>query len=492
MRWNDIKTRLSFLASGGEGNPEISDVTCDSRMVLPGSLFVSIPGFKRHGDSFIADAVAKGAAAIVSENPQPQSPVPWAQAEELRKTLGIISRTVHAIDPLQTLFVGITGTNGKTTTAYLFRHLLSQLYGQSAVWMFGTVKYSTGDSDTAAQRTTPESSDIFRSMGRRVERPKAIVMEVSSHALALDRIAGISFDCVLWTNLTHDHLDFHKSMEEYYRAKKRLFTDYSGGRRGAAVNIDDPWGKRLAAELAGRSIVTYGNAEGATVQLTEWKTSEEGTEIECRIGDTTERFSSRLAGNFNAYNMTALVAGAVALSIGMREVRRCFETITTVPGRMERVDVGADFSIFVDYAHTPDALENLCATARSLTGKRLICVFGCGGDRDVTKRPIMGSVAARYCDEAIVTSDNPRSENPSAIIADIVRGMPLDFPQTIIADRKEAIRKAITEARKGDCVIIAGKGHEDYQEIQGVKHHFDDREAIVEAYKEMEKKHATR
>jgi UDP-N-acetylmuramoyl-L-alanyl-D-glutamate--2,6-diaminopimelate ligase len=406
--------------------------------------------------------------------------------------LGLLSRAVYAINSSHTLFVGITGTSGKTTTAYLFQRLLSQLHGEEAVWMFGTVKYATGDAETAADRTTPESSDIFRSIGRGKEPPKAIVMEVSSHALALDRIAGIKFDCALWTNLTHDHLDFHKSMEEYYQAKKRLFTDYCGGHRAAVVNIDDPWGKRLASELTGRSMTTYGKSADAAVQLVEWNSSGDGTAIVCRIGDGVERFSSKLAGNFNAYNMIALVAGATALSIDLHDVRQCFETITTVPGRMERVELGADFSVFVDYAHKPDALESLCATARGLTEKRLICVFGCGGDRDTLKRPIMASVVARYCDEAIVTSDNPRGENPHAIIRDIVRGLPLDFPQTVIVDRKEAIRKAIAEARKGDCVLIAGKGHEDYQEIKGVKHPFDDKEAVVEAYREAKGSHEPR
>jgi UDP-N-acetylmuramoyl-L-alanyl-D-glutamate--2,6-diaminopimelate ligase len=315
-------------------------------------------------------------------------------------------------------------------------------------------------------------------------------MEVSSHALALNRVAGLAFDCAVFTNLTHDHLDFHTSMEEYYRAKKRLFTDFSGGRRGAAVNIDDPWGRKLAGELDIKNMVTYGTSDDARVRLIGSECTGVGTTIECRIGGAVERFSSKLAGRFNAYNMTALIAGAIALSIDMSDVGKCFKTIDTVPGRMERVDVGADFPVFVDYAHTPDALENVCATARDLTDNRLICVFGCGGDRDAAKRPLMAAAVASYCDEAIVTSDNPRSEKPEAIIRDILRGMPLDFPHTVIADRMEAIRKAMRIARKGDCVIIAGKGHEDYQEVRGVRHHFDDREAVVEAYAEARGDHA--
>jgi UDP-N-acetylmuramoyl-L-alanyl-D-glutamate--2,6-diaminopimelate ligase len=489
MLWNSVIAKLPVLSYGGSGDPVVVDVSCDSRAVGPGSLYVSIPGFKQHGDTFIADAAARGAAAILSENPQPQCRVPWAQVPDLRKNLGLISRAVHNIDPSQTLFLGITGTSGKTTTAYLFKRLLSLIYGEEAVWMYGTVKYSTGNAETAAQRTTPESSDIFRTLGRSPKRPKAVVMEVSSHALALDRVAGIPFDFGLLTNLTHDHLDFHKTMEDYYQAKKRLFTDYAGPRRLAVINIDDPWGKKLVSELPGGKTVTYGKAAEAAVQLVEWKTSGDGTAIACRIGGAVERFSSKLAGNFNAYNMTALTAGAVALSFGMDEVRRCFETVTTVPGRMERIELGADFSVFVDYAHKPDAMESLCSTARGLTRNRLVCVFGCGGDRDVLKRPVMGEIVARHCDEAIVTSDNPRSEDPHAIIREILRGVPLDFPHTAIVDRKEAIRKAIAEARAGDCIIIAGKGHEDYQEIRGVKHHFDDREIVLDAYREARTLH---
>jgi UDP-N-acetylmuramoyl-L-alanyl-D-glutamate--2,6-diaminopimelate ligase len=486
MQWNNLVSHLSITMSGGDGNPEITDVTCDSRNVVPGSLYVSIPGYKVHGDKFIPEAITKGASAILSENPQKGRPIPWAQTDNVRRAFGLASRAVFGADFSETLFVGITGTNGKTTTAYLFQRLLNLLFGQDSAWMFGTVKYSLGDKDIAAQRTTPESSDIFRNIMNAKQKPKAVVMEVSSHSLALDRIAGLSFDCVVWTNLTQDHLDFHKSMDDYYLAKKRLFTDYRGEHTWAVINIADPWGRRLSGELAGGKILTYGKSDDAVVRINDLQCSDNGTEIQCRIGDKCERFSSRLAGQFNAYNMAALVAGAIALSIDSSLVRQCFSDIT-VPGRMQRVDVEADFAIFIDYAHTPDALEKACVAARHLTQKKLICVFGCGGDRDKTKRPLMASAVARYCDEAVITSDNPRSEEPATIIRDILQGMPLDFPQTVISDRKEAIRKAIAAARPGDCILIAGKGHEDYQEIKGVRLHFDDYETAVEAFKEIQK-----
>jgi UDP-N-acetylmuramoyl-L-alanyl-D-glutamate--2,6-diaminopimelate ligase len=490
MRWNDFLSSLPVIASGGVGNPDITDVTCDSRRVVPGSLYVSISGFKRHGDEFIEPAIGQGAVAVLSENPQPASAVPWAQVGNTRKTLGTASRSVWGIDGSETLFVGITGTNGKTTIACLFQRLFSEVFGPRLAWMFGTVAYSVGDAMLPAPRTTPESSDIFRIMARAQQLPKAVVMEVSSHALALDRIAGIAFDCAVWTNLTQDHLDFHPSMEEYYQAKKLLFTGYLKKSGRAVINIDDPWGKRLAGELAGREIFTYGASEDSRVRIIEGNSSPSGTEIALQTTAGVVRFASKLAGHFNVYNMTALAAGALSLSIDAAAIARCFETMETVPGRMERVPLTAGFSVFVDYAHTPDALVNVLSAAGKFTQGRLICVFGCGGERDTTKRPLMAAAAARHCDEAIITSDNPRSEDPALIVRDILRGMPLDFPHVTIADRREAIRKALTGARAGDCVIVAGKGHEDYQEIKGTRNHFDDKETVRELFAELEKRHA--
>jgi UDP-N-acetylmuramoyl-L-alanyl-D-glutamate--2,6-diaminopimelate ligase len=485
MQWNDLLPNLPVSVRGGGARPEIEDVTGDSRTVRPGSLYVSIPGFKAHGDTFIAEAIAKGAVAIISENPQEGCPVPWAQTANARKCLGLASRALLGKSLSETLFVGITGTNGKTTTAYLFQQLLNLWLGGDSTWMFGTVKYSLGAQETEAQRTTPESSDIFRTILQAPKKPRAVVMEVSSHALALDRVAGLLFQCIVWTNLTQDHLDFHKSMDDYYRAKKRLFIDYIADKAPAIINIDDPWGRRLASEVSS-NIITYGTSGDATVRIIDISCAESGTRIDCSINGKTESFTSRLAGRFNAYNMAALVAGAFALGIDFSLVRQCFGVIT-VPGRMQRVDVDAGFSIFVDYAHTPDALEKACNAARQFTRKKLLCVFGCGGDRDKTKRPLMGSAVAGICDEAVITSDNPRSENPDMIIREILQGMPLDFPHIAISDRKEAIRKAISIARPGDCVLIAGKGHETYQETKGVRRHFDDYETAVEAVAKLQK-----
>ena len=490
MRWNDLISSLPMQDRGGTGNPDILDVTCDSRAVTPGALYVSIPGLKKHGDIFIADAVARGACALLSENAQSSCGIPWGKVDNTRKLLGVVSKAVWAVDTSQIVFVGITGTNGKTTTAYLFQNLLGQVFGKTAVWMYGTVLYATGEEQSPAQRTTPESADIFRSIGTAKNKPKAVVMEVSSHALALDRIAGISYDCAIWTNLTQDHLDFHKSMEDYYTAKKRLFTEFLGSQGRAIINIDDPWGKRLSQELGNVSQVTYGKSDEARVRIVHAKSTGQSTEITLNVDGDTERLTSGLAGYFNVYNMTALVAGAYALAIDWETIEHSFETMGMVPGRMERVGIEADFSVYVDYAHTPDALDNMLASARSLTRGRLLCVFGCGGDRDKTKRPLMAQAVVQHCDEAIITSDNPRNEKPGAIIDDILKGIPLDFPHVVIVDRKEAIRKALAAARSGDCLVVAGKGHEDYQEIGNVRLHFDDRETIIELFAEVKKYHA--
>ena len=490
MRWNDLLALVSLSAAGGEGNPEIVDVACDSRRVVPGSLYVSIPGLKQNGDAFIDDAIAGGAVAVVSESAQKSLSVPWAQLQGARKMLGLMSRAVWGIDLTKTFFMGITGTNGKTTTAFLFQNLFNIAYGEGCSWMYGTVTYSMDGRQTPAQRTTPESSDIFRAMGRAAAKPKAVVMEVSSHALALDRVAGLLFDCAVWTNLTQDHLDYHKSMSDYYAAKKTLFTDYLKEGAKAVINIDDPWGMRLAGELVDRDVVTYGRSASARVRIVDADSSPAGTNIVLQTPRGTLRFGSKLSGYFNIYNMTAMVAGALALSMDTDVVSRCFATMETVPGRMERVALNADFSVFVDYAHTPDALDNVLSTARKFTSGKLICVFGCGGDRDMGKRPLMGAAAARHCDETVITSDNPRGEDPRAIIRDILQGFPLDIPHAAIVDRRDAIEKALRDARSGDCVVIAGKGHEDYQEIKGVRRHFSDRETVVAVYEKGGMSHA--
>lgn len=470
------------IARGGSGNPEVVDIVYDSRNVRPGALYVAIPGTKVHGDSFIPDALTRGAVAILSDNPHPELTVPWVHAGAIRTAPGMLAQTLWRVNTAAMQLVGITGTNGKTSIAHLFEELFLGNLPREAVWMFGTISYHLGGKVTEALHTTPETLDIVRLMGNAEHAPQVVVMEVSSHALTLDRVGGLGFDVAVLTNITQDHLDFHDNMENYYQAKRRLFTTYLKTGGIAVVNIDDPYGRRLAAEDGNETWMTYGTSEDARVRLASWACDWDGCRMSVEYKGKTTSYTSSLCGFFNSANMTALVAGALGIGYGAELIQRAFDKIQTVPGRMERVAVDAPFSVVVDYAHTPDALENVLRAAEEMTSGRLICVFGCGGDRDRTKRPRMGSSVALYCDEAFVTSDNPRSEKPQDIINAIVEGIPLDFPYHTIADRHKAIFAALREARAEDCVVIAGKGHETYQEVAGVKHHFDDKEVVYEYF----------
>ncbi len=466
------------------GNPEISDITADSRVVTPGSLFVAIHGTKEDGRAYVADAVSRGAAAVVSESAPENCPVPWLLVDNARQVPGLLAKALWQIDADAITWVGITGTNGKTTTAHLFRKLFEQRMDPERVWMFGTIEFRLGSRRLPASHTTPESLDIFRFIGRSAIRPGAVIMEVSSHALALDRVSGIVFDLAVLTNVTQDHLDFHMTMENYFEAKTRLFKRYLKPAGSGAVNIDDPWGARLVKELPEVRWVTFGKDPDAAVRIARADCTAAGTTVSLETRNGSEDYVSALRGAFNAYNMTGLYAGSIGLGIDAAAVSAAFGATATVPGRMDAVLVAAPFAVIVDYAHTPDALVNVLDAARAITAGNLICVFGCGGDRDKTKRSLMGAAVAAHADEAIVTSDNPRSENPDTIINEILAGMPLDFPRTVIADRRMAIGRALKTARPGDTIVIAGKGHEQYQEIHGVKHPFNDRETVMELFHE--------
>jgi len=490
MRLSELlnKAGMQVIDGTGDSDPEILDICYDSRKVVSGSLYVSIPGTRLDGDSYIKDAISRGAVAVISENPQTDLPVRFVQSTNLRNALGRLGASLWEINIQDLFFVGITGTNGKTTTAHLFEQMLRQKYSADRTWMFGTVDFHLGEKRLPADHTTPEALDIFRYIGKSQCRPEGLVMEVSSHSLALDRVGGMLYDMAVWTNLTQDHLDFHHDMVSYYQAKKRLFTKYLKPDGIAVINIDDPWGERLRNELTNTKCVTYGRNEAAQIRIFSWKCDWDGCRVDIEEDGKVFSFSSSLRGYFNVYNMAAMIAGARGMGCSAEQIQKAFDCVDTVPGRMDRVDLEALFSVVVDYAHTPDALENILKTARPLTGGRLICVFGCGGDRDKAKRPIMGRIVSENCDEAIVTSDNPRTEKPQAIIDQILDGIPLDFPHTVFADRRQAIMQALSMAREGDCVVIAGKGHEDYQEIDGVKHHFNDKEVVMELLAHGEKK----
>jgi len=485
------RCKIALVSRGGAADTSVTDIVIDSRSVVPGTLYAAIPGTKVHGDDFIADAVKRGAAAVMSENPHPEIEIPWVQTVNIRSAVGNLGKALWGFEQEKSVVAAVTGTNGKTTVAHLLEGLFSSIFPPDDVWMFGTIDYHVGSSRIEASRTTPEALDIFRHVGGAGKQPSALVMEVSSHSLALDRVGGIEFDLAIFTNLTQDHLDFHHNMESYFQAKKRLFSEYLKKNGVAVINIDDQYGRRICEASLPKKVVTYGRADDADVQIVSWKCDWDGCSIDVMVRETPFSFSSRLRGFFNIYNMTALVAAAAGLGYDMSEVQKAFDRVGIVNGRMERIAVDMPFTVVVDYAHTPDAIDNALKTAREMTRGRLLCVFGCGGDRDRTKRPLMGAAVAACCDEAWVTSDNPRSENPLKIIDDIVNGIPLDFPFQADPDRRSAISAALRACRKGDCLVIAGKGHETYQDIAGVKHHFDDKEVVIEICDSlrMEKNH---
>jgi UDP-N-acetylmuramoyl-L-alanyl-D-glutamate--2,6-diaminopimelate ligase len=477
---------VSVSATGGSGDPAVSGIAYDSRRVTAGSLYVAIPGIKVHGDAFIESAIKNGAVAVVSENRQENLSVPWAALADVRAALGKLGLALWGIGLNGLTTVGVTGTNGKTTTACLFKNLFDRVYGKEYSWLFGTIGNVLGGEEAGASHTTPESVDIFGLIDKARVKPKALALEVSSHALSLKRISALEFDVAVWTNLTQDHLDFHKTMEDYYAAKKLLFSGHLKRGGHGVVNVDDEYGRRLCSELKsehGYKLLTYGRDTRADVKITGWRCDWGGTSVDIDYDGDLMRFRSRLRGFFNVYNMAALVAGALALGIDVGVIAESLETIPTVPGRMDIVDIGAPFTVVVDYAHTPDALVNVLKTCRELTAGRLLCVFGCGGDRDKTKRPLMAQAVAENCDAAFVTSDNPRSEGQMSIIEDILKGMPPGFQYAVDADRREAIKSALSAARQNDCVVIAGKGHETYQEINGVRSDFDDRLEAAKIYK---------
>lgn len=484
-----IKAGIEFTFDGENRNPDIVDISYDSRKIKTGSLYVSIPGTKIHGDSFINDSIRNGAVAVISENDHPDLSVPCIQVKNVRCILGKLGSALWNVDVNAITMIGITGTNGKTTTAHLFQKLLEQKFPPERVWMFGTIDFHIGKKIIPATHTTPEALEIFKCIGEEKTVPLGLVMETSSHSLALDRIGGLIYDVTVWTNLTQDHLDFHKTMESYYQAKKRLFIEYLKGSGTSVINIDDPWGKKLVSELPeNANCLTYGSEKSADVKIVSWNCDWDGCKVEIQFKENKTVFTSSLRGFFNIYNMTSAIAGGYAIGLNASIIQKAFDSVTTVVGRMDRVMIDAPFTVIVDYAHTPDALVNILSTARPLTTGNLVCVFGCGGDRDRTKRPIMGGVVAQYADEAIVTSDNPRSERPVAIIDEISAGIPLDFPHVSIPDRESAIRHALTKARPGDCIIIAGKGHETYQEVNGIRHHFNDKEIVETIFSQMAKK----
>ncbi len=490
--------RLAELIVGVEaeivrGDPDvaIADLAYDSQRVGPGTLFFCVRGMTADGHEFAPGAVERGAAALVVER-ELDLAVPQVKVPDARAAMGPLAVRFWGDPTAELKVVGITGTNGKTTTAFLLRRILEAEGHQTG--LLGTVKRVVGGREEEVVRTTPEAIDLQATFRRMLDGgDEACVMEVSSHALALGRSEGISYDVRAFTNLTQDHLDFHSDMEDYFAAKRMLFEvreDGDASSRGTAViNADDEYGRRLIDELRdhGSAPVTFSaSGDAADFRAEDVEFDAGSTRFRCLAPDGEVRVEMPLPGHFNVENALAALASAGALGVGIEAGAAALRGAERVPGRFEPVDEGQPFAVLVDYAHTPDSLENVLRAARRVTEGRVICVFGCGGDRDREKRPLMGAIGSELSDLCVVTSDNPRSEDPEAIIADVLAGVPGRDAVEVEPNRRAAIALALGEASAGDTVVIAGKGHEQGQEFEnGRKVPFDDREVATEELRRL-------
>jgi UDP-N-acetylmuramoyl-L-alanyl-D-glutamate--2,6-diaminopimelate ligase len=463
------------------GPATIADLAYDARRVTPGTLFVCVPGLRADGHDFAADAVARGAAALVVERPL-DLPLPQLLVADARTAMALAADAFFGHPTRELEVAGVTGTNGKTTTAFLLYAILAAAGRRPG--LLGTVEMRVGGERRAVTRTTPEAIDLQRTFREMLDAgDRSSAMEASSHGSELKRLLGVRFAALVFTNLSQDHLDLHGTMDAYFDAKQRLFTepDPDGRRPPAAVNVGDAYGRLLREHLLGlgERPLGFGLADDAEIRPEALELTPAGTSF--RVDGLEIR--SRLRGRFNAENLLGAIAAARLLDIDDEAIVRGVEHVAGVPGRFEPVDEGQPFAVLVDYAHTPEALENVLVEARALAGERVICVFGCGGDRDRAKRPLMGEVAWRLADHVIVTSDNPRSEDPLAIIEDVLAGVPGE-PE-VEPDRAAAIARAVSEAASGDVVVIAGKGHEQGQEFADRVVPFDDRDVARDALRRL-------
>ncbi|MFN2453049.1 MAG: UDP-N-acetylmuramoyl-L-alanyl-D-glutamate--2,6-diaminopimelate ligase [Pyrinomonadaceae bacterium] len=469
----------------GDETAEASDVTHDSRQVKEKTLFIAVRGAQFDAHRFVGEAVKRGASGIVSEQARPLDfQGSWLEVSDARRAMALAAAAVHDYPSRELHLVGVTGTNGKTTIAYLVAAIVKA--ANESVAMTGTVEYVVGDERYKADRTTPEASDMQRLLRRAVNAGcRTAVMECSSQAMDFHRCDQLYFSVAVFTNLTRDHLDYHGTMENYFEAKRRLFDGRLGDLpRACVLNVDDAYGRELAAQSKANNtrVVSYGLNTEADITAREITFSLEGMSFELRTPAGNRAMRSPLVGRPHIYNLLAATATGLELGYDLNVIVSALETCTGAPGRFERVPHKGDFSVVVDYAHTDDALINVLRTARDVAPERIITVFGCGGDRDRSKRAPMGEAAASLSDVVILTSDNPRMEDPARILADVEEGMrAASKPYEKIPDRRAAIHRAISEARTGDLVLIAGKGHEDYQIIGHDVLHFDDKEVAREA-----------
>lgn len=459
----------------GEPHTEISGLTYDSRLVKPGDLFAAILGTRQDGHRYLEEAVKKGAAALLVETPLKNSSIPQIVVSNSREALAHMAAAFYHHPDEQLTLIGVTGTNGKTTTTYLVEAIFQKTGIKTGI--IGTIQYKIGEKIIPTKNTTPESADLFQMFREMAETGVgAAAIEVSSHALDQGRIEGIHFNAAVFTNLTQDHLDYHQTIEAYFQAKAKLFEAHFLKKNAVAViNLDDPFGQRLQNQIKTPTI-TYGLDKKADVRASQiqlqWK--ETSFQVETPKGGCFIKLP--LAGEFNVYNAMAAIGVGLSQNLPLETIQAGLESAKPVRGRFELASENQPFAVIVDYAHTPDGLENLLQSAKKLTPKKLIVVFGCGGDRDRGKRPKMGAIAENFADEIIVTSDNPRSEDPMAIIREIEKGM--NKPHHVEPDRQKAIGLALSLAKPHDSVIIAGKGHETMQIFKDKSIHFDDREIV--------------
>lgn len=464
----------------GDPDTEISGVCYDSRCVKPGDMFYCISGFSTDGNNYAEAAACGGAAAIVTSREHPDLDIPQVLVDSDRRAMALSSAAFYGTPAAKMRMVGITGTNGKTTTTYMVKRIAER--AGLKVGLIGTIRNLIGDEPIHTERTTPESPDLHRLLARMADSGcDLVVMEVSSHSLALDRTFGIPFEVGIFSNLTQDHLDFHGTLDAYLEAKARLFAQSSV----SIANLDDPH-VGLILESAAGDVRTYSARSTADYSAANINLTADGTQYTLCTAGASLDVAVPIPGMFTVYNSLAAASASAELGIPLQTAADALAGMPGVDGRFELLETrGRDFSLILDYAHTPDSLENTLSTVRGFAKGRVVAVFGCGGNRDRAKRPVMGAVAAQLADRLIVTSDNPRFEDPDTIIEDITAGIPKGTAYEAITDRRRAILEAVTTFQPGDVIVLAGKGHETYQEVCGVKHDFDEKTVVQDIFDQL-------
>ena len=475
MLLSDLLAGVSVTELAADPQTEITAVCCDSRKAGENSLFVAVRGYVTDGHKFLPAVAAQGCAVCVCEE-KPTVAIPYVLVPDSRPAMALIGANFYHHPADRMTMIGVTGTNGKTTSTILLKHVLERCLG-AKVGLIGTNRNLIGEEELPTERTTPESLELQALLHEMAEKGCThVVMEVSSHSLYLSRVAGITYEVGVFTNLTRDHLDFHKTMENYAAAKALLF---SAQARRAVINADDAWGPYMAERAAG-PVLTYGIENPADLRAASLREAADHVSYTAEYAGERRPVTLNIPGRFSVYNSLDVIGCGLALGLPADKIIGALADAEGVKGRVEVVPTDGDYTVIIDYAHTPDALENVLNTMRPLCRGRLVALFGCGGDRDRTKRPMMAEIAGRLADFVIVTSDNPRTEEPQAIINDILPGLAgSKTPYVSLCDRAEAIAYALDTAQAGDIIVLAGKGHETYQEINHVKHHMDEREIVA-------------